>query len=304
MNFDKSTHIDRANSRCALERSRFANRNGLAPLEMTIVLPFLMMFAALMIAFGYASTWKVKSEIVARDMVWRNRFPRDAHQDVQVNEWPAEAGQGVINGESIKSFDEYEVLQRPVIVGQIPEVNVSEILVYSRDVDVGVSSIVREPPVLPQLGKIDFETEHPILDSRFQVYEMGISNETRRIPIIYEIGLDFILPSADYQSALAHIEEPRHQSFLAPLDRDPEFIRARGSAPNFYPSVRWFSSTDVDWVHENRITASSPSGRRGLLYYIEFLPERLIGATIALRDGDMELEEYLYNVLPKIMPRI
>ncbi|MFK7767850.1 MAG: hypothetical protein AB8B55_11555 [Mariniblastus sp.] len=278
---------------------------------MTILLPFLMLIMAAMIAFGYASTWKVKSEIVARDMVWRSRFPRNAHDLVQVEEWPAEAGQALVDGEPINSFEDYEVLSSPVIVGQIPEVAVSDILVYSRDVDVGESTIVRRPPVLSRLGEIDFYGKHPLLDSRFQVFEMGISNTTRRIPLIYEIGLDFILPSDSYQDALARIEEPRHQKTLDPLERDPDFLRLRGSAPDFYPKVSWFSSTDVDWVFENRIKAKPPSRqprRRpgvkqrtdppGLLYQIEYLPERMISATLALFrsfkiGGIKTLEEYL-----------
>ena len=279
-NFDKSIHTDRSSSlQCStqrINRIQFRDgRSGLAPLEMTLVLPILMLFMAAIIAFGYASMWKVRSEVVARDVVWRTRFPRDAHDHVQVPEWPAEGSQRIASGDAIRSFNDSEVVQSPIIVGQIPEVTVSDVLVFSRDVDVAETSISRRPPVLPRLGMINFDSFHEMLDSRFQVFEMGILNTMRRIPLIYQTDLDFILPSAEYQNALAKIDNPAHQRNLDPLERDPDFIRFTGSAPNCYPQIRSFTSTDVQWVYRNRIEDD-------LLGRIDRLPETIINKTIRL----------------------
>ena len=58
--------------------SRRARRQarGLATLEMVLCLPFLLFIMALMINFGTAAAWKVRTLVVARNACWATRWPR------------------------------------------------------------------------------------------------------------------------------------------------------------------------------------------------------------------------------------
>lgn len=243
---------------------------------MTLVLPLLMLMMATIIAFGYAASWKIRSEVVARDVAWRSRYPRTAQFNARAIEWPAPATMGVGNGASIASFADDDVLQAPIIRGSLPNVNVNaNVLDFSRSVDRGNASIVRQPPVLPQLGRIEYLTENSFLDDRFQCYQMGIGNTSRRIPLIYEIDLDFVLNSAAIQNAIAAIESVRPP--LLALDEDQEFIdwyQSRCGALDFHPVVGWFESLDVDFVRRRYVSR--------LLDRIDEVPQSMVRATISL----------------------
>ena len=83
MNFDESilTKNLASRKRWASRRSKSSdgkssNRAALAPLEVVFVLPLLMMFMGVIIIFGYAASWKIRSEVVARDVAWKVRYPR------------------------------------------------------------------------------------------------------------------------------------------------------------------------------------------------------------------------------------
>ena len=56
------------------------------------VLPFLMMLMSMIIVFGYAATWKLRTETVARDTVWRVRWHRFANGNARPGEWPVKIG--------------------------------------------------------------------------------------------------------------------------------------------------------------------------------------------------------------------
>lgn len=255
---------------------RLRLRAGLAPVEMALVLPLLMLMMSAIIAYGYAASWKVRSEVVARDVAWRSRYPRTAQFNARAPEWPQPGTMGVGNGNQIASFIDDDVLQAPIIRGSIPQVNVdTNLLDFSRSVDRGVASIVREPPVLPRAGRISYQTENEFLDDRFQCYTMGIGNNSRRIPIIYEIDLDFVLDSAAIQGAIAAIERVRPP--ILALDEDQEFIDWYGhrcGARDFHPRVSWFESLDVDYVHRRHVEP--------LIDRIHGVPERMVRATISL----------------------
>ncbi len=278
-NFDDSTLTDS-------EQLRFFNRNyrsrifrprrGLAPVEMALVLPFLMLFMAVIIAFGYAASWKIRSEVVARNVGWRSRFPRWANDDTRPVEWPEPATFNRYDGDRLSGLDVDGVTEAPIIVGPLPQINVnSNTLDLTRDVVLGNAQITRTPPVLPRLGSISFNTEHPILDDHFTHSEMGISNYARRIPIIYETDLDFILNSAEILNAVSAIENNPYRNLLMALEDDEEFIAWYGSAPDFHPRVSTRNyQLDRDWVRRNRV--------QRLLDSVDRLPIAMVNATIAL----------------------
>lgn len=259
------------------------NRNGLAPLEMVLVLPLLMMVMAIIIVFGYASSWKLRSETVARDGVWRDRWHRFSNRNARAVEWPAPAITSVRSGTSIQSFDAEPVLDDPMIAGPIPNVNVNaNLLDLSRGVRVGISDIDREPPIFASLTSIRYRDEHPILDNRFQIRQMGTSNWRRRMPLIWEIDLDFIRDSAAIMSAVAAIDNAPFAAQLVVLDRDEEFLAWYGTAPDFHPRARRFCNTDRGWVGSVIVPR--------LLRSIDNVPQRMARAFIRLYSDQLNAQ--------------
>lgn len=255
---------------------RTRRRRGLAPVEVAIAIPFLMLFMATIIAFGYAASWKIKSEVVARNVGWRDRFPRWANYDARPLEWPEPAIMNRFVGDRLSNLAEDGVTEAPIIVGPLPQVNVnSDLLDFTRDVVVGNAQITRTPPVLPRLGEISYDTEHSYLDDYFTHSEMGISNRSRRIPIIYETDLDFIRNSAPILNAVSAIENNPQRGLLMALEDDEEFIAWYGSAPDFHPTIsRRNYRLDRDWVRRNMVER--------LLVSIDRLPQSMVSATISL----------------------
>ena len=216
-NFDNSTRIKRNRGfgfqpKCCsplrLEASATFHRNGLAPLEMVLVLPLLMTLMATLMVFGYAAMWKLRTETVARDLAWRSRFQQFANDNSQAIEWPDNAEMDVRSGSELSTFDAETILHDPIIAGPLGnlEVNAS-VLNYSRGNLTGLATIQRDPPVFAQLTSFDFQVDHALLDDRFQFRQMGIANVSRRIPVIYETGLEEILDSPEMQAAVAALEQ-------------------------------------------------------------------------------------------------
>ena len=264
--------------RSKLKRNRVGSRarHGLAPVEMALTLPLLMGFVAALVAFGYAASWKIRSEVVARNVGWRNRHPRWAHWQVYPAEWPTSGTFDRHGAASLNDLAQFSVTEAPIIRGPISQVNVnSNILNLSRDVIQSGAQIRRTPPLLPRLGEISYDTSHQYLDDFFTHSEMGISNSSRRIPRIYELDLDFVRDSAPVLLAVSAIENNPRRQLLIALDQDPEFIAWRGGAPDFHPrvSTRTFE-LDVDWVREQRVES--------LLSSIERLPQTMARSTIGL----------------------
>jgi len=188
------------------QRNRLPARRGLAPLEMVLVLPVLMMLMATLIVLGFASSWKLRTETVARDVAWRARWHRFANDNARSIEWPGEGGMQVQPGNNLIVFANEPVLQDPVIAGPLGRLPVNqEVLNFSRSVINGVATLDRPPPVFAKLTNYDFRVNHEVLDDRFQFHQMGIGNYSRRVPLIYETGLEEIHNSDDYRRALAEL---------------------------------------------------------------------------------------------------
>ena len=257
-------------------RMRSRTRRGLAPVEMALTLPLLMGFVAALVAFGYAASWKIRSEVVARNIGWRNRHPRWANWNAYPAEWPTTATFGRHGAPRLSDLDQFSVTQAPVIRGPISQVNVnSNLLNISRDVVQSGAQIQRTPPLLPRLGKISYDTSHQFLDDFFTHSEMGISNSSRRIPSIYELDLDFVSDSAPVLLAVSAIQNNPRRQLLIALEEDPEFIAWQDGAPDFHPRVSNRSyELDIDWVREQRVER--------LLRSIDRLPQTMVRSTIRL----------------------
>lgn len=251
-------------------------RLGLAPVEMALTLPLLMCFVAALIAFGYAASWKIRSEVVARNIGWRNRHPRWAHWNAYPEEWPTTATFDRHGASRLSDLDQFSVTQAPIISGPLSEINVkSDLLNISRGVVQSGAQIERTPPLLPRLGQISYDTSHQYLNGFFTHSEMGFSNSSRRIPSLYELDLDFVKDSAPVLLAVSAIQNNPRRKLLIALDQDPEFIAWQGGSPDFHPRVSTRNyELDVGWVREQRVAS--------LLRSIERLPQTMVKSTIGL----------------------
>lgn len=247
---------------------------------MVLVLPLLMMIMSMIIVFGYMISWKLRTETVARDAIWRDRSDRFANEFATPVEWPelltpTDPSIWTTRGNNIVEFQAEPELDHPIIAGPIPNVTVrEEVLEFGRGVRIGVADLDEEAPIFATLAPIRFRVDHPILDNQFRYWQLGHRNFQRRIPVIYEIELDFIRSSAAMQNAVAAIVNAPFQIQLAALDRDPEFIAWRGTAPDFHPRVGRFCETDRQIVLENQVAS--------VIRRISQVPQRMARASIRL----------------------
>jgi len=250
------------------------SRNGIASLEMVLVLPFLMMLMAMIIVFGYAASWKMRTETVARDVVWRARWHRFANPDARPVEWPSPATFSVSPTDSLTSLND-PVLLHPIITGPLPGIGVdSELLNFRRGMLQGQASVQRSAPLFATLTEYQFEVDHPLLDHRFQHRQMGFWNYARRFPIIYDSAMELSRNDPAIAAAASAVEHSAFQSRLVALDRDPDFLRMEGWAPDFYPRLRGFRSIDTPWVEAAVLEPFVQQIRR--------LPRRMGNGTIQL----------------------
>lgn len=260
--------------------SRASNRRGLAPLEMVMVLPLLMMIMSMIIVFGYMISWKLRTETVARDAIWRDRSDRFANEFATPIEWnerldPTDPSIWTSRGNNIAEFENELETNHPIIAGPIPQVAVREqVLEFGRGVRIGVADLDEQTPIFSTLSPVQFRVNHAILDNQFRYWQLGHGNFQRRIPVIYEVELDFIRGSAAMQSAVAAIVNAPFQLQLVALDRDPEFLAWRGSAPDFHPRVGRFCETDRQIVRDNQVAS--------VIRRISQLPQRMARASIRL----------------------
>src|SRR5262245_31434467 len=67
-------------------------RHGLAPVELVLSLPMMMMILAMMIIVGTAGAWKLRTSANSRQAAFRTVWPRTGDSDPKpANWWPASA---------------------------------------------------------------------------------------------------------------------------------------------------------------------------------------------------------------------
>jgi hypothetical protein len=236
------------NQQIAIHRRRHARR-GLAPLELVLGLPILLMIMALAIYVGNAASWKLRAANVARDTVWNTRWPRSGASPWPVG-WP---NAGMLSSAGAGNLQVlYDgALDQPVVRGPMlgqTQVN-RNLLDPTRGLQQGNSSIQRPSPLMPKLGNFSFNLNDQILDNGWQYQQFGMSsNVQRREPIIYNLAqADPSLVQAYTQAATAIISAP-FQPQLAPLDKDADILAFYGSYHDFHPALGGFCSLDKQTV--------------------------------------------------------
>lgn len=227
-------------------------RRGLAPLEFVLTLPILLFVMALIIDFGNIACWKVRTATVARQAVWRQRGDRRGATDPRPAGWPSGAGNPqVSNGQSLFAdpFAQYAVARGPML-GDANGTNQIQVHQSMLDITTGVrvgSARMRLTlPLLPNLEKVRFSVQHPLLSSGWRFQEMNLPrNEVRRTPFLYP-QLDspvFMVPTEReaHRDAASNISNASFRPAMMPLDRDDEFyayniqFNSRYMSPDFHP---------------------------------------------------------------------
>ena len=230
-------------------------RRGLAPLELVLALPILLLVMALIVAMGAAANWKVRALIVARNEAWRHRWPRTdvyGFQRLRPIEWPAAGSSTGMSGSDIPQL-EHDAFEHPVIRGPLPNIQVNDLrLDPTRGVLIGSSSLRRLPPLLPKLGTFEYDVRHPLLDNKWQHGQMGIGNRTRRLPLIYQLD-ENQAARQEYDAAVQAVLNNPLRPDLAVLDRDDELLAWYGYYVDFHPRMSSFCSLDRDLVYRRNV---------------------------------------------------
>lgn len=283
------------------EPRRLANRAGLAPLELTLSIPFLMLMTALMINFGFVGAWKVRAQGSARYATWRSLAVRTGEWNPPPDNWPAGSPLTSEAGPDLPQVDTLwnqppdltvECIRGPLLTAP----STQEILVVQGRLEMdgsvhrGRAQVSKPAPLfrgsMPGgLGRLSFNLAQDLLDHRWQFFSLGIpDNMYPRARVWYDLEhLDFANLTGQASGKYNELEQLWQQlvsssdrRHLKTLDQDEEFIRYRGSAPDFYPRLPRECAGDVVTV---RITAVEP-----LITRIERLPCTISQAFMGIYD--------------------
>lgn len=152
-------------------------RPGLAPLELVLALPLLLMVMALTVDAGAAACWKLRAAMVARDAIWSSRWPRTGLATMpQPANWPVGNANSGIQGPGGQVQPLQDVNQiipqisQPVARGPAlgPSTVVNSLLDPTRGMTNGTSWIQQPLPLLPLLPPITYNLVHPLLTDGWQ----------------------------------------------------------------------------------------------------------------------------------------
>lgn len=272
---------------------------------MVLALPILLFVMALIVNYGTVASWKVRGETVARNAVWSTRSPRNGGAMPRPEDWPTTASIAVNSAmPNIIELDDPRV-HLPVARGPLPfgAVVNEQLLDPARGLREGSSQLTRTYPLLQKLPQYTQRSQTDILDDKFQYNQMGLgSNWQRRMPVLYQ------LPKADpslvqkYVAAVMAILNAPFRDDLAPLDRDPEFLQFRGSAPDFHPRLQQFCDVDQDVAKRqvdnlvDRIQGKVNRDNKGqAVSRVSSVAERMAGAFIGLYRSIIQMLQQAVN---------
>jgi len=271
---------------------------GLAPLEMVLALPLLLLVMALMINFGTFACWKIRALTVARNALWESRWPRTPSSNPRPAYWPAGANAGVAGGQFVPQIDDPRVDQ-PVARGpMLPGGTVvnRDLLDPTRGFRTATASIERPWTMIASLGSYRLRAETCMIDDKWQYQRMGLgSSYQRRIDTIWALAKAPPALSQAYVQAYLTIVRAPFRASLAPLDRDPEHIyygQLFGwgrSAPDYHPGLQRFCSLDRELADTRviqlieRIEGKIERDSRGrITRRVQGVPERMTRGFISL----------------------
>jgi hypothetical protein len=230
-------------------------RRGLAPLELVLAIPMLMFVVGLSVIIGVVACWKIRAETIARDAIFSDRsrhlsgWPDYGRPDPLPPEWRVTAAtRSVTSGRQLTELD-HPVFQNPLIRGPLPGnigVN-SETLDQKNHLRIGHADLTRQLPTLAKLGSFSQHVNQPLLDGKWQYWQLGLGwNNNRRLRSLYDLlnvpaALD---EKAKYEQAKQQTIAVYNRPELAVLDRDDELF-ANGWGRDFHERHSRFCSVDT-----------------------------------------------------------
>jgi hypothetical protein len=237
-------------------------RRGLAPVELVLSIPLMMILLALMIIIGTAGSWKLRTQANSRQAAYRSIWPRTGDADPKPdNWWPGSARMAFRNANpdpfQRDPFAQHPVVRGPVIGspagGNVLRV-IDDTLDMTEGMNEGYAEIDRE---LPLFRALDYRNRYRrsnqiFADQQWQHAQMRIGNLSRRIPVTYEYDLARWDPAATSRMMMAVnqlLSNPGRQTLFI-LDRDDE-LRSW-----FGPPYQPYSNTRYD-----RVSVYPPAAR-------------------------------------------
>jgi hypothetical protein len=226
-------------------------------LELVLSLPILLFVMALMINLGNVGAWKVRTHAAARQAAWRAFTPRTGANDPHPRGWPRQA-QMTVDASTPAVFPDdpfagFDVVRGPQLAdaGGMAVLPVNdELLDNTNGLREGVARYTKDYPLMqrgmeqfPRYRRADLDRAHVVLDgTRWQFRTMGYgSNLSRRIPLLYPIDLQSLVPDlADaFSAAAAAVHFNPQNPQLTPLEGgDPEVYQLTGGqSPDFQPRI-------------------------------------------------------------------
>ncbi len=298
-------------STCRKQRKRC----GLAPLELVLWLPVLLMLMALIVNYSNMTSWRLRGEVVARDAVWRTRWPRSGSVEPRppTSIWPADAGMGVHSDTQMSALNQPNI-DHPVVRGPVLELGdpprqfvVRPVFDQQVGAVTGTSNIDHTYDLLPALGRYHSgEIANRVLTRQWQSAQMGFPNRYRRTLVLYELPqTDPALPEAYVRSIVDLLNIP-HYAALSVLDRDEDWRIYHGGYPNFYPRIRAnYGETDPAIVYDRSVRPKvdhiAPDGEV-ILGEISLLPRRMTRAYLRMYEAVKQEIEDLRNELIAVPP--
>ena len=246
-------------TRSALSRSARVSHKGLAPLELVLSLPILLFVMGLMILIGWVATFKVRTQIHAREAAWRSIWRANPRSDAQNMPnppgFPPPASMNVDRGFvpcipmptiELAQTDSHHVTRGPMLhdhqSGHGLRVD-QDMLDPQRGMITGQATVERGFPVMGQMPPRGYrhQVDFPILDNRWQFWQKGLqSNSSRRSLRLYpDLAQRWQSVTATHTARFDQLANAlrnglsRRQMDL--LDRDAELASFYGAYRNYYP---------------------------------------------------------------------
>ena len=267
-------------------RSNRIARKGLAPLELVLWIPILLMVAALMVIFGTSAAWRIRGEVSARDAAWRVLTPRTASNEHRLDNdvWPHadttysfnENPEQLSTFETRIPFDDLVRSPLPVDMRNL-QWQVTDILDPSVEgMLVGNSSIRRPFPMLRRMGSYESGMiSHPVLDRTWTIgwsYRRGVLDwpnevggyrpsgfESGKVPNVFRRSvLLYKFPQVGqgksaFAGAVTQAVSLSQSAGMRVLDRDEEIRHDTGGYRDFYPRARVFCTLDDQEMRERAL---------------------------------------------------
>jgi len=255
-------------------------RRGLAPLELTLSLPLLLMAMALMVILGAAGAWKLRTQANARQAIFRAIYPRRTDADPNPrNWWPASASMGYQGGGPSPflsdPYVDHRVARGPTIAD--PETGNSlrvldDTLDMTQGMHAGRAAVDHQPAMWPGLGvRNTFRRANVMFAGQtWQYGNMGLGwNEARRVTHLYDYEMSRYNPGAASatNAAAQELRMNPYRDELAVLDRDDELRAHYGHDVDFHPRPPRMCTNDPSVLRQYVL--------RPLLQQIDNVPRRM-----------------------------